>query len=305
MGDTVGHEQSGFRFYSLGVVAENKPIGKHECEVIPLEANNFVDGEITTRGQMHEVDLKNKQGTAFSDKVVSSVSIVATWTGIGESNRVTPPDVRRGEEVLIYTFADTGKYYWQPRNTNRHLRKLETVTHAFSGTTDEGDTSVGEGNHYIAEISTHQKHIVISTSDKNGEKCRWFIQIRGGDGKLIVADNNNNEIMIDSVGSIIRLINQFDAEIEMNKKNITMKVPGDHLIEVTGRQTINVKGNASFNVTGNATVKAATYALDAATITFNGNLVLNGNLSLNGGFTSSGGGTWSDYVNFAGGHGPH
>lgn len=305
MADSVGHEVSGFRFYSLGIAAENKAIGKHQCEVIPLETSNFLDGEVTTRGESTAIELKDRQGNAFSDKVVSSVPIVATWIGLGESNRVTPPDVRRGEELIIYTFADTGKYYWQPRNTNRQLRKLETVTCAYSGTTDEGDGEVNDTNHYITEVSTHKKHIIISTSDKNGEKCRWFIQIRGSDGKLVVADNNNNEIMIDSVDSVIRMINQFEAEVVMNKKDITLNVPGNYAINVTGNQTINVQGNASLTVTGNASVKAATYTLDASTITFNGNLVFNGNVSMNGSFNSSGGGSWGGYVNFGGGHGPH
>lgn len=289
--------KSGWEFYSLAKAAHNKPLGEHDCEVILLELSNFFDGEINARGERSDVEFEDDTGKKHSSSVVTSQSVTATWK-CDESNRITPPDVRRDEELLIFRFADTGKLFWTTRNTNRFVRKLETVTYAFSGTTDETDDTVTDKNHYLLEVSTHTGHIAISTSDANGEKCRWFIQARGSDGKFIVADNDNNEFLIDSVNRLIRFINGDDTQVELNRKNIKISHGGNYDSNTLGNYTINVGGNAVINVKGNTTLTTAAYTVNAQQTTFNGKVMCNSTFEVKGTSQLNG------HVSMPGGHSP-
>jgi len=286
---------SGWQFYSLGFSAHNKPLGVEMCEVVLLEVSTLLDGEVTDRGVTENIDYLDGNDVKKARKEVTSASVPAKWY-CQESNRITPPDVRRNEELIILRFADTGELFWVPRNTNRNTRKLETVAWAYSGTQDESDDSVTDQNHYIAKLSTHDKQFLFSTSDKNGEVCRWYVQIRADDGKFIICDDNGNEVLIDSVNKLIRLINGDDALLELNGKDVNMDLPGNY--------NVNVKGDATFTVTGNASIKALTYVVTADNITFNGKSVFNGAVEIVGALAAAGA-EFSGPVNFPAGHGPH
>lgn len=299
-----GVHESAFRFHSFGTVARNKAIGDPVCEVVPLETSSFIDGEITDNGTTLNIDMTTSTGRNVSTKAVVSAPIPATWVGMGESNRISPPDVRRGEEVIIFTYGDTGKYYWTPRNTNRWTRKLETVKFAFSGTTDESDETVTPENHYWMEFSTHKKHITLSTSSANGELCRWFIEMRGKDGKFVVANDKGEEILIDGVVGHIRAINRFDTEVALLKKDINFYAPGNLTGKVDGVSNITIIGDSNLYVTGNTYLKTPAYTVEAALTTFKGNVAIDGNFncSQNGEFA---GALKAKMANFPDGHGPH
>lgn len=294
---------NGYRFYSFATAAHNKKLGDPVCEVILLDMSNFLDGELSDRGEAAGFDYEDAAGNKKSSKEVSSQSVPATWHCF-EGNRITPPDVRRDEQLIIYTYADTGKLFWTPRNTNRHTRKLETVTWAFSGTTDEGDGAITSDNHYLVEVSTHQGHLSISTTDKNKEVCKWFVQIRGKDGKFIVADDQGQEVLIDSVEHIIRAINADETYVELNKKDINVTAVKHMNVNVGGNTTVNVKGSATVNVKGKATMTAGSYSLTAAVMTFNGESVFNGPMTLNGAFQGNGVGEFTGHLKLPGGHSP-
>lgn len=299
--------KSELNFYSMAKSAHNKPIGEKVCEVILLEMSTFLDGELTDRGVVEDYEYTDGQGNKKAGKETSSASVPATWWGF-ESNRITPPDVRRDEELIIFKYGDSNRLFWTPRNTNRHKRKLETVTWGYSGTIDEGDNTVTEDNHYIAEVSTHKKHIVLTTSDANGEVVRYFINILPGEGKFIVADSNNNEVLIDSTQNLIRLLNGDDAYMELLGQHATLSLPGDYTVDVKGNAIIKVGGNADIDVAGNATFKAANYDMTAAKITLNGEVAVNGAFSVSGttqlAGLAAGLAEFSGFVKLPGGYGP-
>src|SRR5690606_3791141 len=137
--------------------------------------------------------------------------IPAEWIGIGESNRRTCPNVRRGEELILYTLADSNKIFWTPRNKKSGLRCKETAVWAFAATEEEGDKALDDENSYIVEVSTHRKVILISTSKASGEKSRFFVQLNAGEGIATLADDCDNEVTIDSLTPRISLINGEDV----------------------------------------------------------------------------------------------
>lgn len=275
-------DESKFDFYSMAIAAENKDDGRNWIlEVTPYEMTTMMDGELNARGETQESTGTDAAGKVYADKVVTGNSIPAEWIGLGESNRLTAPNVRRGEELILYTYGDTGKVFWEPRNKNSHLRRLETITWAFSGTRDEGVKQLTEENSYTVELSTHEKHILISTSNHNGEKCRFFLQINPGKGIATLADDKDNEITIDSVGSRISLINGENVEVHLDRRNLNVKVPGNETHTVEGNVVINVSGNAQISAKGGVSITAPTIELNGST-SIKGGLSVSGTSSLNG-----------------------
>ena len=83
--------------FSIGLVCKNKDLSSNFIDVYPIELITEVDGDL-------EEDEKILN-------IAKSKSINAEWLPIN-TNRVTPPDVRKNETVQIYQYGETDKYYW-------------------------------------------------------------------------------------------------------------------------------------------------------------------------------------------------
>lgn len=212
---------SQLKFYSIGIVAANKPRDKTEIEVTPLEATSQVNGELTDN--MNTIVLKGKDdiGSSFETKTNTATSVKAQWLPLGTPNRTTAPDVRRGEEVVLLEFADTNEYWWTTSKNTDSLRKLETVILAFSATTDESAKATAE-NTYFLEISTHDKRIHFHTSKANGEPYEYDILLDTAEGVFQLTDDIKNVIFLNSREKQLALVNADGSFLEINKKIITM-----------------------------------------------------------------------------------
>lgn len=282
-------QTSQWRLYSLGQVAADKPLDSKDIEVSPVESFPLLDGEVTDNAATLEVTPKGQTSTASS--VTATVTLKATWRSRSSTNRITAPDVRRGEKVEIYTLADSNEFFWDLHDAGDiSRRRLETVTYAFSGSPVNGskdgpnNSSAENDNCYVLEVSTHQKKITLSTSDKNGEKCRYTVQLNPAEGLLLIADDQDNGLTLDSVQGIWKIFNTEGSFIELNKRNITISAVED--IELlAGRDVIS-------KAVRDSTASSATYTntadeemtLDSPTITENAAMInMNGNIGTSGG----------------------
>lgn len=298
-------EDSKYKLVGLGTAAEDKVEGLNwMLEVIPLEQLPLLDGQLTNRGLTMETSGTDAAGNQYADKAVTSSSLNAKWKGTGESNRRTCPNVFLGEEVLIWTFADTGEYFWEPRNTNSHKRTLETVTHAYAANPAGGDEQRDDTNSYIVDVSTHRKVITISTSQMNNEKSTFKFQIDGGNGITTLADNCDNEFNISSTENRISMMNWEGVEVHLHGRNLNVIVPGDVTEDVTGNVTQTIAGGLTITVTGSANVTAETATITSSQNTINGNTTINGELEVTGGVAIAGGMAVAGFADLAGGHGP-
>jgi len=130
----INHEpdSSVVRFYSIGIVAENKKRGSFNIIVTPVEQLTMTDGEVTGNADTIEADGVMHSGASYSSKAVASSTIEAQWLPFENTNRRTAPDVRRGEEVMIYQISDIQDiYYWTTFRDSFKLRRLETVRWLF------------------------------------------------------------------------------------------------------------------------------------------------------------------------------
>ena len=212
---------SKLQFYSLGIVAMNKPLSSFLIEVTAVEEFPLLDGEITDNADTYKADFKNAQKEPFNLEVKTTATIKAKWLPINNSNRRTSPDVRRGEHVILYRFADTDEYWWNTLQNDNSLRRLETVIYSFNNLKTENVEDTADTSYWL-EVSTHKKLMHMHTSKNDGEPFAYDIQINAKDGKIVITDDANNFIVIDSKDSIIRAENTFGTFIEVNKNVINM-----------------------------------------------------------------------------------
>jgi len=251
---------SKLRFYSIGIVAENKLLSSKEVEVTPMEEMPIMDGELAPVAVDYKSKAVDKLGSSYETTVETTTTIKAKWLPLGAGNRITAPDVRRGERVILYKFGDTDQYFWTTENEDLKLRKLETVIYAFSATTNEG-AEMNAQTFYFFEISTHKKLITLHTSKDNGEPFGYDVQLDTGNGKLVITDDVGNYILLDSSLSQIMLRNVDESTFDMKGPNLSVSIPqkidftcNDLSVKVTnGTQvvsgTVSISGSNGTSIT--------------------------------------------------------
>lgn len=279
---------SKLRFYSIGTVAANKALGSKDIEVTPVEELPMLDGEITPSATIESASAVDSAGKAYSASAATQVTIKASWLRLGDSNRMTPPDVRRGEAVMIYQFGDVDRYWWMTLREDARLRKLETVVWAISATKDENQENDATTMYYF-EVSSHKKLIHLHTSKANGEPFAYDIQLDTKDGSFTVTDDAGNYLRLDSAAGRIELQNSAGSSLDIDRENITLK-------------------GKTFTVHAETTITKSTSLSDTLSVAKKS--------SLNGGMAASGGGgstvagpltlqnelTVGGYASFNGGH---
>lgn len=225
-----------FKPFSLGYVLANKKPGSKTIDVLPVEHFPAVDGEITASVEEIEVTGLNPDGTSYSLKVDNGTSIPALWLPFG-SNRVTAPDVRRRERVMIYQFGDTNQYYWVPLGLDDHLRRLETVIYAFNADPNtESDGELDFTKCYYFEVSTRTKNVTFSTSKANGEPFAYTTQYNCAEGIVTTTDDDNNFMELNSTERRLLFHNGDGTFAELSRKVINLFAPDS--INVVARNLI-------------------------------------------------------------------
>lgn len=249
---------SQFTPYAVGTAAENKKLRSKELIIVPQEILPFLDGELRDSPTEFNFSGQDADGTAYQGTVTSNNTIRALWLP-ESSNRVTAPDVRRGERVIVYRFGDSDKYFWRPMGLDDHLRKLETVIFAISATTSESKTELDIESCYFVEISSHMKHFFIHTSRANGELAAYDLELSGGEGKAILADDLGNSFLLNSVETLIKLENADGSYHELNKQNIKSYAPAK-LEFVAGQEaSVTVGGTKMTWLPGMTRLKTPTF----------------------------------------------
>lgn len=283
---TSPHPQSSMlRFYSMGIVAANKALSSKIIEVTPIEHLPFVNGQLTNTGTTVTAQGTDVNGASYSTQVATSVTIQAEWTPEGDSNRQTAPDVRRGEYVKLYQFADADKYYWTTSGLPTQ-RKLETVVHSYSGTADES-AELDHTNSYYKEISTHQGLVHWHTSAANGEFTEYDIQLNAKEGYFRFQDGKGNSMVIDSTQNLFQYQNSNGSILQVLADTMSFTAPKSIAMK-TKDMTIDASNSFSLK-TQTSSLQSTTNTIQSQT-THNGNFTENGSFALNGDMTTSAGG---------------
>ena len=269
--------RSKMRQITIGIVAENKELDTSIVRIHPVEILNTMDGELGADTFTDETTGLNEDGSTYKDSVSVGSVVKAEWLGDADGNRITPPDVRRGEKVWLWQSGDSDKYYWTSLGRDHDLRRLETVNYRYSGFPDIPDEEITADNSYYVEVSTHKKIITLKTSKRNKELVSYKIQINPGDGNITIEDDIGNHIQLDSKNTNIRAKNASGTYVELNKTNIYGSAPELVRISCTDLQ-VNAGNSVSFKVGNSFTINAKSISLKADTVSIDA-----GNMSFSGG----------------------
>lgn len=284
---------SALKFYSLGHAAENLTVGSVMLHVTPSEKLTFVDGELKSNPTADTVTGVDATGKSFSSNATTDSAISAKWLPLG-SNRHTPPDIRRGERVLLWRYGDLDTFLWTDLGWDQNLRNLETATYVWNASQDQNDQTTTATNSYSVEVSTHKGTITILTSQANGEKAAYTIQINAMNGSFTFADNLGQTLFIDSVNQRFFMQNKSMTSFLIDKQNMTITVPDTFTLNATNNVNITTKNyvltadNVTIKASQAVTVNCATFSgtattsvtIDTPTATIAGVTFANGNVSM-------------------------
>lgn len=286
---------SSFKLYSKGIVAENKPTTTDEVLIIPIERMGFLEGEIATEDSDLEVKGVDGAGKPYTVSMQARSALTCKWLPM-DSNRVTAPDVRRGEEVFIYRFADSDDFYWVDSGLAAKLRRLETVSWLFSANpTGDSDDERSVVDSYLFEVSTHKKLITLQTTKKNEEPFAYTIQLNTGTGYFTITDDAGNFVELDSAEKRIKAELNTGTYFEANQQDINLYAPGDITGIAKGDINLectnfNLNADATVNITSgdNTNITAAKVVVDTPNTEITGSVDIADNLKV-GGNTEIGG----------------
>ncbi len=282
--DAPHPQTSKLRFFSMGIVAANKVLKSKVIEVTPHEHLPFVDGQLTDTGTSVTASGTDINGAAYSTQVASSNTVKATWLPEGDANRQTAPDVRRGEYVKLYQFADADVYYWTTSGIPAQ-RKLETVVHAYSGSQDESADLSAE-NSWYTEMSTHEGAWTLHTSKANGEFTGYDIQLNAKEGYFRFQDGVGNALVIDSTQNMFQYTNSDGSLLQVLHDTMQFTAPTSIGFKT---KTLNVEADSAINVQTPQSTINSTQTTITSTTTHNGNFTENGAFQLNGNMTTAAG----------------
>ena len=246
--------------YGIGVVAANKLPSSHEIEVTDMERTPILNGEITDNIETYKGSGSGNNDQAFDVEIETTASIKAKWLKLGCTNRVTSPDVRRGERVALWRFGDSDQFFWMDIETSAKLRRLETVVYSFSNNRKENIENTAETTYYF-EISTMGKYIHLHTSKNDDEPYIYDIQLNTKDGCLTFMDDDGNSMVMDSAEQRIELHNKLNSYLKIDKKVITLRSDDEIILETN---KITFKGKNAINTyTQNYTIEAGAYKITA------------------------------------------
>ena len=238
--------QTKLHMSSVGIVAEDRKINSNIIKVYPIEYLPNFDGElIPTEASLNSagVDLNDNE---YSVTLNVTNVIEANWLSLA-TNRETAPDVVKGEQVILWSYADAEGYYWTSMGRDDNLRKLETVVYTFSDIpNNSGEQIKGQNNQYTVEVSTHGKHITVKTCKNDKEPFAYTLQINAKDGCVFLTDDASNFIILDSKNTNIKAKNKNGTVMSLNKSDMHISAPNN--IDIKSGNNYNLKAGGSVNI---------------------------------------------------------
>lgn len=209
-------DQSGLRFYGIGIVAIDKPRGTDNIMVSPIEKVPMNNGRIKDTEEVMEYTSTGIGGAVTSDKVTAQAMIEAKWFPLSEGNRQTAPDVQEGESVRLWRYGNGNEYYWTTMYREPGLRRLETVLYCYGNLSTKGK-GWDKDSTYWHEVSTHDKHIRWQTTQSDAEQYAYNFHISPKDSTITLEDNIGNQWFMDSNRVLMRCKNSDGSFIDIEK----------------------------------------------------------------------------------------
>lgn len=294
----MDNEKSGLRFYSLGIVVEDKAVGTDKIKVNPIEHITSLNGMLSDVKVDYAINAPDARGVQQQENITGQAWVPATWRAIGDANRVTSPDVYASETVIIMTMANTSEYFWDKLGTEPSIRRQETVQYGFSNLKEKGAAFDNDTSYWL-KFDTRNKKVQIHTSNNDNEPFKFDIIIDTSAGSVVIQDDVGNFIKMDSANDLLSMTSVAGANIDLDKGNInihgkTLKIDIDETINITagGKVTMtspNTEINSETQHNGNFSVEGTVSVTAGLKITGGGGEI-SGDLKTTGGSVHLNGG---------------
>jgi hypothetical protein len=271
----------------VGTVASTKQTGTHEIMVYLPGFAPQADGRVVATAKEVEKTSQNAYGEETKSKVLTSNTFPAEWRAMGDTNRVTSPDVREGSQVSIYQVSGQNKYYWTTWGINAETMRLETVVMGFQANPAQGeDTPFNIDNFYTLTVSTHEGFMALRTTQQNNEKTTFEVKVDAMNGKIMIGGGYRNYLVFDDVARSFTYKNADESVFDINKKKIT--VVCEDSITFAPKETFSIK-TTNFNLLCNKIgIKADEADIHIGETRWNGNIIHTGDYDQTGDYTQAG-----------------
>lgn len=211
-----------FKLVGVGIVADVKKLGSREIYVSPRE-ERFAHQELVHNNPQKQSTTVNNNGKEHVIHATTNNSRPAKWLAFN-TTRKTPPDVRHGDEVLIYSVGEED-YYWVECNTADEKR-LETVIFAISA--DPSNPMAEDySNAYFFSWSSHQKRALFRMNKVTEEFTGYTVEIDGKEGFAKLEDDLDNALYVDSRNTIVGFQNADGTTSYGQKQDLFGYAPRD------------------------------------------------------------------------------
>lgn len=285
--DAPNPDKNMVAWLGVGIVAKNKDPMTDEVMVFVKKDHPHADGEVTSDVKIESRESSATAGTKQSSSVMKSNAKPAKWKG-NDPNRITPPDVRVGSQVMLFKIKGSKQLYWTIWDLGPEKHRCEHVVYAFNASASATENVPFDfNNYYVLEVSPLNGRINITTSAANGEVTSYFFSLDGKKGQFSLIDTEGNLINLNSPKNTWLMRNADDSLINMAQKNISIMNKGDTLIN--SEQSISMKTNALSIDANTINVKAQQTDMVCPTTNWQGNINQIGNLGVQGNMTCTGG----------------
>lgn len=256
------NDSSKFKLYCIGTVAEDLITGNRAIKIYPHEHVTNVEGDIEQVNNVNK-QSKDSQNKSYNISIEDKYTITAIWRN-PNSNRVTPPNVRKGEMVEVYQYDNTDKYYWMTAGNELDIRGLEHVEYIYVN--DPGNVPATDANCYKVIYSTLNKLMGIRTVDNNGEATTYEKMLDTKNGiDILVLDGFGNSIILNSREGGLNITTNTHVTIKTSTANIEV----DNC-NITANENCNVVAKADCNIEGsNINLKAGNLKINAGSMSIN------------------------------------
>ena len=269
--------------YSVGLVIEDTIDNSWWLRAIPIEKQGFIDGEIKDLANSETVKGVDSQGNSWETSYQTTNAVSAKWYS-GDSNRRTPPNIHKGEKVQLLRYGDSEEFFWTDIGQDSKNRTTERVVQAWSNKPERDGKELDNTNSYYFEVDTENGLITLKTNKNNGEPFEYTVQLNTKDGTVVIEDDTDNAIYIESSKKEVGMENTSGCFIRLKDKDIEISAVNN--INITaGNELKGTAPKINWNASTSYKISTNTYNLSSskADITASGGYsVTSGSMTHNG-----------------------
>jgi len=228
-------EPSKLHFFSYGLAIDDNLDNTSYIKIFPIE-KLYTEGDELSKvtKELSTITSKVIEITPEATEAIYSPSeetieidrtkyIIAEWCNLTDSNRITPPNTCKGENIIISRYGDSSLFFWDTIRTDLKLRKSEHVIYTYSDKPTLDETEDELKDRYYIEYSPKNKRIRLHTGKKYGEYTDYDLTIKTDDGYIKIIDGKDNMIELNSKTNT--LTTRTDYVVVNAKKEMIINTP--------------------------------------------------------------------------------